>query len=147
VADWRQLVVQPGWASRGGVALLAARVAIGAFLVWGVWDNITSPARMAEFAQFLNFHGFPMPRVAAQLSAWAQFACGAAFILGLGTRWAGLLCAIHFAVALAMVDAKLGIRGAFPSTCLILLGMVFATLGAGRYSLDSAIVRGTRWRE
>jgi putative oxidoreductase len=141
VADWRQMVVQPGWASRGSVALLAARMAIGAFLIWGVWDNIAVPARMAEFAQFLNFHGFPMPAAAARLSVAAQFACGAAFIFGLGTRWAGLLCAVHFAVALAMVDAKLGIRGAFPSTCLILFGMIFATLGAGRHALDAMLVR------
>jgi putative oxidoreductase len=139
--DWRQWLVQPAWASRGDVALLAARVAIGAFLVWGVWDNIASPARMAEFAAFLDFHNFPMPRAAAQLSVWAQFLCGIAFILGLGTRWAGLVCAINFGVALAMVDAKLGIRGAFPSTCLILFGMIFATLGAGRHSLDAWLVR------
>lgn len=144
---WKQMLVQPAWASRGDVALLAARVTLGAFLVWGVWDNIASAARMAEFAAFLDFHGFPLPRLAAPLSVWAQFLCGVAFVLGLGTRWAGVVCAINFAVALAMVDAKLGIRGAFPSTCLILFGMIFATLGAGRYSVDSAIVRGTRWRE
>jgi putative oxidoreductase len=26
-------------------ALLAMRLVVGAFLIWGVWDNIESPAR------------------------------------------------------------------------------------------------------
>lgn len=132
-------LAQPRWASRGDVVLLTARVAIGAFLIWGVWDNIDSTARMAEFAGFLKLHGFPLPEIAAPLSVYAQFLCGVAFILGLGTRWAGLLCAINFAVAIAMVDAKLGIRGAFPATALVLFGLIFATIGAGRYSLDARL--------
>jgi putative oxidoreductase len=134
--DW---IVQPRWARRGDASLAAARLVIGGFLIWGVWDNIVSPARMDEFTGFLALHGFPYPRIAAPLSVWAQFACGAAFVLGLATRWAGLVCAVNFAVAIAMVDAKLGIRGAFPSACLMLFGLIFATMGAGRYSVDSRL--------
>ena len=135
------LITQPAWKTRSDVVLLAARLAIGAFLVWGVWDNVTSAARMAEFARFLAAHGFPLPGIAAPLSVYAQLFCGIAFILGLATRWAGLICAVNFAVAVAMVDAKLGIRGAFPATCLILFGMIFATIGAGRHSVDAALGR------
>ncbi len=134
-----KMITRPQWSRHGDAALLLARVVIGAFLIWGVWDNIESGTRMAEFAGFLASHGFPLPRYAAPLSVWAQFLCGAGFILGLGTRWWGLLCAINFAVAVAMVDAKLGIRGAFPATCLILFGLLFATIGAGRYSGDSVL--------
>jgi putative oxidoreductase len=72
----------------------------------------------------------------APLSVYAQAAVGIAFILGLGTRWAGLVCAFNFVVAVVMVDAKLGIRGAFPATALVLFGLLFAALGAGRYGLD-----------
>jgi putative oxidoreductase len=118
-------------------------VVIGAFLIWGVWDNIQSAARMAEFARFLGAHGFPEPRWLAPISVWAQFVCGVSFVLGLATRWTGLLCAIHFVVAVAMVDAKLGIRAAFPATSLILFGLLFATLGAGRYAID-AMFGGSR---
>jgi putative oxidoreductase len=135
---------QPGWARYGDAALLLARVVIGAFLIWGVWDNIQSSARMAEFARFLGTHGFPEPRWLAPISVWAQFACGVGFILGLATRWAGLLCAVNFAVAVAMVDAKLGIRGAFPATCLILFGLLFASLGSGRYAVDAMFGGGRR---
>lgn len=132
-------LVQPRWASRSDIALLAARVAIGAFLIWGVWDNLASAARMAEFASFLKLHRFPVPHLAAPLSVYAQFLCGLAFVLGLGTRWAGLLCAVNFAVAIAMVDARLGIRAAFPATALMLFGLIFATIGAGRFSLDARL--------
>jgi putative oxidoreductase len=133
-------LVQPGWARHGDAALLAARLVVGAFLVWGVWDNIASGERMREFAGFLAANGFPQPALMAPLSVWAQYLCGIAFLLGLGTRWAGLLCAVNFAVAVAMVDAKLGIRGAFPATCLILFGLIFATIGAGRYSADAGLL-------
>jgi len=130
-----------GFVGYSDAALLLARLVIGAFLIWGVWDNIQSAARMAEFARFLGAHGFPEPKWMALVSVWAQFACGVAFVLGLATRWAGLLCAVHFAVAVAMVDAKLGIRGAFPATSLILFGLLFTTIGAGRYSIDAMFAR------
>lgn len=117
-------------------ALLATRLVIGTFLVWGVWDNVTSAERMGEFARFLAGHGFPLPALMAPLSAYVQLLVGLGFIAGLANRWAGLLCAVNFSFAVAMVDAKLGIRGAFPATALILLGLIFATVGPGRWSVD-----------
>jgi len=33
-------------------AFLALRVSVGAFLIYGVWDNITSADHMAAFARF-----------------------------------------------------------------------------------------------
>jgi putative oxidoreductase len=128
-------------ALRGGAgpALLLLRLFVGAFLVWGVWDNIISVARMAEFAGFLRLNGFLYPEVMAQLSVWAQFACGVAFVLGLGTRWAGWLCAVNFSVALVMVDAQNGIRAAFPAGVLVMIGLFLGTHGAGRLSLDGKL--------
>lgn len=135
--DWKHWARRPDWAAGSDLALLAARLVIGAFLIWGVWDNIVSAERMDAFAAFLSAQGFPAPALAAPLSVWAQFLCGVAFIAGFATRWAGLICAVNFAVAVAMVDAGLGIRGAFPATCLILFGLIFATIGPGRYSADA----------
>lgn len=122
-------------------ARLLTRLVIGAFLIWGVWDNVVSPARMAEFQTFLSRHGFPVPHLMAPLSVYAQLAVGVAFISGLLTRWAGVICAINFVVALVMVDRLAGIRGAFPSGALILIGLLLATGGAGRYSLDGWLAR------
>jgi putative oxidoreductase len=122
-------------------AVLAMRVFIGAFLVWGVWDNIISSERMTEFVGFLAKFHFPAPELMARLSVWAQLIIGLSFILGLLTRWAGILCMINFAVAIAMVDRFAGMRGSFSSACLIAIGLYLATVGAGRFSLDSLLVR------
>jgi putative oxidoreductase len=137
----RMTLLDPRWDRYGDAALLAARVLVGAFLIWGVADNILSAERMREFERFLAGHGFPAPGLMAPLSVYAQAAVGLAFILGLGTRWAGLVCAFNFLVAVVMVDAKAGIRSAFPATALILFGLLFAALGAGRYALDRRVGR------
>ncbi len=123
-------------------ALLLLRLMVGAFLVWGVWDNISSPAHMAEFVAFLRKFGFPAPELLAPLSVYAQFSVGLAFILGLFTRWAGVICAINFVVAIAMVDRFGGIRGSFASACLVLIGLYLATYGAGRFGFDRLFERG-----
>jgi putative oxidoreductase len=120
-------------------ALLLLRVFVGLFLIWGVWDNVTDPARMREFVEFLRKFHFPSPALLAPLSVYIQLLVGVGFVLGLFTRWAGLLCAINFIVAIVMVDRFGGMRGVFPSGCLVLIGLYLATHGAGRFSLDSAL--------
>ena len=71
---------------------------------------------------------------------------GVAFIFGGLTRWAGLLCAANFAVAIAIVDRFAGIRGAFPAAALLLIGVYLATRGGGRYAFDAVIERQRRKR-
>ena len=119
--------------------LLLLRLFVGLFLIWGVWDNVTSSTRMQEFAEFLGPHGFPAPRLMAPVSVYLQLAIGLGFVVGLLTRWAGILCAIHFAIAIVMVDHHGGMRGVFPSGCLLFVGLFLATYGAGRFSLDAAV--------
>lgn len=123
----------------GDFALLLLRVFVGLFLIWGVWDNVTSAARMREFQDFLGQHGFGAPALMARLSVYVQLLAGIGFVLGLFTRWAGILCAINFIVAIVMVDHHGGMRGVFPSGCLVLIGLYLATYGAGRLSLDAAM--------
>ena len=133
----RRLVLLQDLHRAGDWAVLALRLFVGAFLVWGVWDNITSSARMDEFVKFLRHHGFAAPALMARLSVWAQFACGIAFVAGACTRWAGLVCAFNFIVALWMVDAQNGVRAAFPAGVLVLFGLLMATHGPGKHSLDA----------
>lgn len=121
--------------------LLLTRLVLGAFLIWGVQDNLLSADRMREFEAFLRLKGFPAPALAAPLSCWAQFACGLSFVLGAFIRWGGLLCAVNFVVAIVMVDAALGLRASFPAASLLLFGLLFATHGAGRFSLDELLAR------
>ena len=121
------------------VALLLLRVFVGLFLVWGVWDNVTDSARMREFSSFLAKHQFPFPEILAPVSVYLQLAIGVGFVLGAFTRWAGILCVIIFVVAIVMVDRFGGMRGVFPSGCLVFIGLYLATYGAGRLSVDAVL--------
>ena len=123
----------------GDFALLLLRVFVGAFLIWGVWDNVTSAERMQEFQDLLAKHGFAAPWFMARLSVYAQLLAGIAFVPGLFTRWAGVVCAINFIVAIVMVDHHGGMRGIFPSACLVFIGLYLATHGAGRFSVDAGL--------
>jgi putative oxidoreductase len=123
----------------GDFALLLLRVFVGIFLIWNVWDHVTSTERMHEFVEFLRKHRFPSPEILGPVSAYLQLAIGAGFIVGLFTRWAGIFCALNFAIAIAMVDRFEGMRGVFPSGCLVFIGLYLATHGAGRLSVDAAL--------
>lgn len=125
-------------------AILATRLAVGGFLIWGVWDNITSAEHMQKFASFLAQYGFVYPELLAPFGVAVQFACGLAFVLGLLTRWAGLLCAVNFIIAIVMVDQHAGLRGSYPALSLVLIGLILATYGPGRFALDSLLSRSGR---
>jgi putative oxidoreductase len=112
-------------------ALLLLRVFIGLFLIWSVWHNVTDGARMGEFSSFLAKHEFPAPAIVAPIATFLELAIGTGFILG--------LCAGLFVVAIAMVDRFEGMRGIFPSGCLVVIGLFLATYGAGRFSVDAAL--------
>ncbi|RJF90914.1 DoxX family protein [Sphingomonas cavernae] len=123
------------------LALLALRWLTGSFLIYGVWDNIASAGRMAEFVGFLKVNNFAAPEFMAPLSVWAQFLIGIALILGMFTRWAGLLLAFNFIVAVVMVHWNQSFREWWPAIVLVGLGLLFATQGAGRYALDTILER------
>lgn len=134
-------IVLPQLARGADAALLLTRVSVGAFLIWGVWDNVTSAEHMAKFAAFLGQYGFPAPELMAPLGVAVQFVCGAAFIAGFATRWAGLLCALNFLIAIVMVDQHAGLRGAYPAWSLVVIGLILATVGPGRVSVDARLSR------
>lgn len=119
------------------LTLLGLRVLTGAFLVHETWDNVSSAARMEEFAQFLAQFGFPLPWLLAPLSVAVQFGCGALLIAGLLTRLAGLLVAANFTIAVLMVHFDEPFRGSWPAIVLVFLGLHFAAAGSGRFGLDA----------
>jgi putative oxidoreductase len=71
-----------------------------------------------------------------------QFICAILFILGLLTRWAGLVTTFNFIVAVWMVHLPQPFGLWWPALVLVFLGILFATAGAGRYSIDARIARG-----
>ncbi len=137
----RDFLFLPGLAKLGDLGLLLLRWVTGAFLIYQSHDNIVSAARMDEFERFLAQFHFILPEIMAPLCVWAQFLCGIAFILGLLTRWAGLVTTLVFVVALWMVHWPQDFPGWWPALILVFLGILFATVGAGRYALDELIAR------
>ena len=126
----------PQLARFSDLTLLGLRAVTGAFLMHETWDNVTSRARMEEFVQFLDQFGFPLPWLLAPFSVAVQFGCGALLVLGLLTRWAGLLVAANFVVAMAMVHRADDFRGMWPALVLVFLGLHFAAAGSGKFGLD-----------
>ena len=121
------------------LTLLGLRALTGAFLMHETWDNVSSRARMGEFVSFLSQHHFPLPWLLAPLSVAVQFGCGALLIVGLLTRWAGLLVAANFAVAVLMVHFNEPFRGWWPAIVLVFLGLHFAAAGSGKFGLDALL--------
>ena len=119
------------------LSILLLRWVTGAFLIYQSHDNIFSAERMEEFEKFLTQFGFWAPAIMAPVCVWAQFLCGFAFILGALTRWAGLITTFVFIVAVWMVHWTQDFPGWWPALILVFLGLLFATHGAGRYSLDA----------
>ena len=142
----REFLFLPGNARHADLGLLLLRCATGAFLVYQSHDNVFSAARMDEFVKFLTHFKFAMPELMAPLSVYAQFAAGIAFILGLFTRWAGLITAFNFVVAVWMVHWTDPVPGIWPAAILIFLGLYFGLRGSGRYGLDPLFERPSRRR-
>ena len=123
-------------------AWLAVRLYLGWFLIVGVWDNISSPGRMAEFEAFLRGLNCPMPEIGAPVSVWVQLAIGVLLIPGFLTRLAGLLLMANFTVAvLLFMGAGLNEREIYEPAILIFVGALLATHGAGSLSVDRLLLR------
>lgn len=128
-------------ARRSAWGIVILRLFIGAVLVWGTQDNVFSPARMAEFRDFLDAHGFPAPLAAARLSAYAQFACGLLILAGALVRPAALVMAVNFEVALAVVHVGLPFERNIAPFAMLAGSVALVFLGAGPLSVDAALDR------
>ena len=146
MADLKRLLFLPGNARHADLGLLALRCATGAFLVYQSHDNIFSAERMQEFIKFLTQFKFVYPELMAPLSVYAQLAAGIGFILGLLTRWFGLITAFNFVVAVWMVHWNDPVPGIWPAAILIFLGLYFGLRGSGRYGLDALLEGRARRR-
>ena len=137
----RELLLLTPLARLSDLGLLLLRWVTGAFLIYQSHDNIVSSERMQVFVDFCGKFGIPYPEFAAPLSVYWQFAAGIGFILGLLTRWLGLITMFNFIVACWFVHWSQDFTGWWPALILVFLGLYFGTRGAGRYSVDAALER------
>jgi len=119
--------------------LLLLRVFIGAILVWEMWTQISDAEHMQGYVGSLALHGFPASSILGPFIAYLHVAIGAGLIVGLFTRWAGILCSVLYAVAIFTIHRGDGLLGVFPSACLFFVGLYLGTHGAGRFSLDAKL--------
>lgn len=113
------------------------RLMIGFHLIYGTQDNVFSYARMEEFAGFLAARGVPFPLFSAFLSAYAQFICGALFIVGAATRYAAVVMMINFIAALIIAHIGDTYPSMFPALMMLAASCFFLVHGAGKLSVDN----------
>jgi putative oxidoreductase len=137
MSNTKMILFLPDNARFADLGLLLLRCVTGAFLIYQSHDNVLSAERMQEFVKFLTQFGFPYPQFLAPLSVHAQFAAGIAFIVGLFTRWFGLITCFNFIVAVWMVHSADPLPTWWPALVLVFLGLYFGLRGSGRYGLDA----------
>jgi putative oxidoreductase len=98
---------------------------------------------MEEFVRFCAANGFPAPQFMAPLSVYAQLICGSLLIVGLFSRLAGIVMAVHFVIAVLMVHLHQDFRAQWPALILVFVCAYFATRGAGDWSVDRWLVTKT----
>lgn len=115
------------------------RLIIGFHLIYGTQDNVFSYARMEEFATFLSARGVPVPLFSAFLSAYAQFICGALFLIGAATRFAAVVMIINFIAAIIIAHVGDTYPNMFPALMMLAAACFFFLHGAGKLSVDSIL--------
>ena len=136
----------------GDFLLLVGRVLLGwLFLASaaGFGGKLWNPA---GFAGYLKNLGAPAPDLLSWIAALVETVVGAALILGIGTRYAALLCALFLIIATALAHryweypaAQIGNQYNHFLKNLAILGgalIIFVT-GPGRFSIDR-ILSGKR---
>ena len=118
---------------------LFVRLVVGFVLVYGTQDNVFSHERMVEFRDFLNARGVPSPLFAAYLSAYAQFACGILFALGLLVRPAALVMVVNFVVALLVAHLDAPLDAARLALCMLFSSLFLLFHGPGKLSVDERL--------
>lgn len=116
------------------LGILLIRLALGAVFIYHGWQKLQAMDMTIGFFGTLGFAPY-----LAYVVAYAEFIGGIALVLGIATRYAGLVLAIAMAVATFKVHWSNGFSlatGGYEFAMALMLGslaMVF--LGAGRYSL------------
>lgn len=125
--------------------LLVLRVVVGiVFIAHGSQKifEYTLPGTIGSFAGM----GVPLPEIAGPLVAFVELLGGILLVLGLLTRPVGILLAIDMLVALVLVHLSAGIwvaDGGWEFVAVLgAAALAVAFTGAGRFSLDRAVLRG-----
>lgn len=127
------------------LGLLILRVVTGAiFAAHGAQKifEYTIPGTIGSFAGM----GVPFAEIAAPVVAFIELIGGILLILGLFTRPVGVLLAVDMLVALVLVHLPAGLwvgEGGYEFVAVLgAAALALALTGAGRFSIDGAVLRG-----
>ncbi|TMJ89113.1 MAG: DoxX family protein [Alphaproteobacteria bacterium] len=132
-------------ASTADAFLLVGRVLVGwLFLAssTGIGGKLWNHA---GFAGYLKNLGAPAPEISSWIGAIVEFVIGVALVLGLGTRYAALLCALFLIAATALAHryweypaAQMGNQyNHFLKNIAVFGGaLILFVAGPGRFSVD-----------
>lgn len=124
-----------------GYAPLVIRVVVGIIMAAHGWQKLMGGP--AAFGGFLESLGVPLPGLMAYVVILAELGGGILLILGLLSRWAGLLLTINLLVAVLLVKSGVGLiaaqgagAGAELDLALIAGFVTIVLVGPGKVSLD-----------
>ena len=121
--------------SQKDVGFLIMRIVGGGTIFWAGWLKMFGSG-FSGFSKYLASKGFFLPEVMGPFIVLLEFVGGAAIILGLFTRVLGVLYTIEFIVAFLVVKISTPYSAFRIDFMLIAFGIMMATHGAGKYSLD-----------
>jgi len=130
-------------ATSGGLLVLRAVTGL-IFAAHGAQKifEFTLAGTVGSFAQM----GVPFPEIAGPVVAFVELIGGVLLALGLFTRPAGIALAIDMLVALILVHLPAGLwvsDGGYEFVAVLgVVALALALTGAGRFSLDSVLLRG-----
>lgn len=127
------------------LGLLVLRIVVGAVFAAHGGQKIfefTIPGTIGSFAGM----GVPLPEIAAPIVAFIELVGGILLIAGFFTRPVGILLAVDMVVALVAVHLPAGLwvgDGGYEFVAVLgVAALALAFTGAGRFSLDAALLRG-----
>ena len=132
----------------GDALLLIGRILLGWLFLTTAWGKLSGG--IDGFAGYLRALQVPAPDFFAWIGAVVEFVVGVTLILGLGTRYAALLCVLFLIVATALAHryweyppAQMGAQKTnFLKNLAILGGALFLFVsGGGRFSIDRMLTK------
>jgi putative oxidoreductase len=132
----------------GDALLLIGRILLGWLFLTTAWGKLFGG--IDGFAGYLRALKVPAPEFWAWIGAVVEFVVGVTLILGLGTRYAALLCVLFLIVATALAHryweyppAQMGAQKTnFLKNLAILGGALFLFVsGGGRFSIDRVLAK------
>ncbi|MGH7308406.1 MAG: DoxX family protein [Candidatus Rokuibacteriota bacterium] len=120
--------IDPGWGNT------AVRLATGIILLVAGWAKfmVGTEEVAASFAKM----AIPAPGVIGPFIMLLEIVGGALLILGIATRWVGLLFTIEFIVAACYVKLPVGFAGARLDIMLLAGSILLFLAGPGRLAID-----------